>query len=223
MIIAVEGLDGVGKTRLAKSLAERIGAFYVRALDKNSKHLLLSTHDPDEQAKVVYASIAPKAAWCRKLHVICVFDRYAYSLAYQLAQGASPELIAELITKLPRPELLIIIHGGKADWLNVHPNIIYMYYNALLDLAPPHHVIHLPFEDATRMSVDELLVYAVRVVGCKMLERYISGVDVVDAALSMLAKEVVSLTMAARIAGMNVFEFIEEGLRRGVVVLTPRI
>ena len=109
------------------------------------------------------------------------------------------------------------------DWSDAHPNTIYMYYNALLGLAPPHHVIHLPFEDAMRMSVDELLVYAVRVVGCKMLERYISGIDVVDAALSMLAKEIVSLTMAARIAGMSVFDFIEEGLRRGVVVLTPRI
>ena len=223
MIIAVEGLDGVGKTTLAKKLAERLDAHYVRALDRSSKHLLLSTRDPNEQARIVYASIAPKAAWCKKQQVICVFDRYAYSLAYQLSQGASPELIAELIAKLPRPELLIFIHGGRADWLNVHPNIIYMYYNALLELAPPRHVMLVPFEDVMRMSTDELLVYAVRAVGCKMLERYISGVDVVDAALSMLAKEIVSLTMAARIAGMSVFDFIEEGLRRGVVVLTPRI
>jgi hypothetical protein len=90
-----------------------IRGLYVRALDPASKHLLLSTRDPLEQAWIVYASLAPRAWHCLRSRRPCVFDRYAYSLAYQL------------------------LHGGVSEVPGADPREVTRWYNALLDTHPP--------------------------------------------------------------------------------------
>ena len=217
MIIAVEGLDGVGKTRLARALAKTIDGFYVRALDRAAKHELMATTDPHAQAEIVYASLAPKAWHCRRLARPCVFDRYAYSLAYQVALGMDVEEVVAVLRRLPRPDAVFYVVGGRVDMPGVDAGSVSKWFTVLLERVPPRSLVLLDEEMLQMMSIDEVIVYAARLYNAP-LHRYINGIDVIEVALMLVERGVVSSTLAARIAGMSILEFVEEARKRGHTV-----
>lgn len=66
---------------------------------------------------------------------MCVFDRYAYSLAYQLARGARLETVRRVFERLPRPDVLIFLYGGSAE--NAVASIVMHWYMRLIEMYPP--------------------------------------------------------------------------------------
>ncbi len=125
--IAIEGIDGSGKGTIAQMLADELGKRFkviltaepsnssfgkklrqMLAKDKNpsanaEKYLELFVKDREHHAK---NTILPALA--AGFVVLC--DRYKYStLAFQSAQGISPQKIIKLHKGLPVPDLAIIL------------------------------------------------------------------------------------------------------------------
>ncbi len=124
MLIAVEGIDGSGKTTVAKRIVERL-----KNLGYNAVYLQEPTHgkygrriresgrryDAEEEMKLflldrmedVEKNIIPAL----KSGKIVVMDRYYYSnIAYQSARGIDPEKIRKMNEKIaPKPDLVILL------------------------------------------------------------------------------------------------------------------
>lgn len=103
MIIAVEGLDGAGKTTVSRMLAESIGAAYV-ALPPPTHSLVTSTlfRQLDSEARYLYylSGVVSLAETAQKSRVL-VADRFVAS-AHAMHLHVTTELARQL-RKLPLP------------------------------------------------------------------------------------------------------------------------
>ncbi len=55
-LIIIEGVDGSGKTTLAKELSERLGGIYMKEPEVEYKKMLSTTYDPIQQLMLMWAS-----------------------------------------------------------------------------------------------------------------------------------------------------------------------
>ncbi len=123
-LIAIEGIDGAGKTTIAKFLKEKLEEFgidtiilkepseseYGRKIKSSNVRL-----KPEEELELfildrkynVENNILPALEKC----VTVIMDRYYYSnVAYQGARGISPDFILEKNEEIaPKPDLTIIL------------------------------------------------------------------------------------------------------------------
>ena len=121
VLIAVEGIDGAGKTTIVKFLAEELKkrgyevATFKEPTDsewgRKVRHEKLK---PEEELELflkdrewnVENNIIPALSSGK----IVILDRYYYStIAYQGARGISVELIKKLNERFPKPDLVIIL------------------------------------------------------------------------------------------------------------------
>ncbi len=121
MLIAIEGIDGSGKTTLAKELT--------KWLEKNKKKKVLLTAEPftEEITRLIQeegwkdavtltllfsADRGVHINWLMKqtTYDIIITDRYYYStIAYQSAMGIDKNWIIEVNKYFPKPELTILL------------------------------------------------------------------------------------------------------------------
>ncbi|BDC19007.1 dTMP kinase [Acidianus sp. HS-5] len=120
MLIAIEGIDGSGKTTLAKDL--------VKWLEEEKKKKTLLTAEPftEEITKLIQqegwkdpVTLALLFSADRGVHInwitkqdydIIITDRYYYStIAYQSAMGIDKNWIIEVNKYFPKPELTILL------------------------------------------------------------------------------------------------------------------
>ena len=125
MLIAIEGIDGAGKTTIVKFLKDKLkergydvvtfkeptdsewGSKIRQAFRDHSPkpedelELFLRDREWDVKHNILPALKAGK---------IVIMDRYYYStIAYQGARGIDPEFIRKLNEKFPKPDLVIIL------------------------------------------------------------------------------------------------------------------
>jgi len=121
VLIAVEGIDGSGKTTIVKFLAEEL---------KRRGYNVVTFKEPTDSEwgkKVKQAKLKPEEElelflkdreWNVKNNIIpalksgkiVVLDRYYYStIAYQGARGIDPELIKKLNERFPKPDIVILL------------------------------------------------------------------------------------------------------------------
>ncbi len=133
MLVAIEGIDGAGKTSVATALVERLRSLGVEAVYTREP---LST--PFTRGLEEYSYLARKRpelaafAMCadRAVHVglviqpllekgfVVVTDRYLYStIAYQGAMGLDPKWLRELCRVFPKPHLAIYLRIGVEEAL----------------------------------------------------------------------------------------------------------
>lgn len=121
MIIEIEGCDGVGKTTVAKKLAERIGAAYLKFPDRTTPtgqviDVMLTeamAHDP-----VVFQAlnVVNRLEYARQLlfsqgafqHAVC--DRYEQSAyVYGEQDGLDPAWLRTIMHRVPLADLHVLL------------------------------------------------------------------------------------------------------------------
>jgi len=121
MLIAIEGIDGAGKTTIVKFLAEELKkrgyevvTFKEPTDSEWGKRVRQEKLKPEEELELflkdrewnVKNNIIPAL----KSGKIVILDRYYYStIAYQGARGIDLELIKNLNERFPKPNIVIIL------------------------------------------------------------------------------------------------------------------
>ncbi len=124
MLIAVEGIDGAGKTTIAKFLAEELRkrGYDVVVLKEPSDSeygrrikSLKARPSPEEELELFIkdriADVEKNILPALKSGKIVIMDRYYYSnIAYQAARGLDGRRIKEMNEKIaPKPDLVVLL------------------------------------------------------------------------------------------------------------------
>ena len=118
VIIAIEGIDRIGKTSLSIKLAEWLGWKYQKfpnyELDSGERILWmlqgLEVLDPEYYQELQNRNKLETLEFLSEGNY--VFDRYKLSeVVYGLVNGLPEKWVRELAAKLPEPDVTIILHG----------------------------------------------------------------------------------------------------------------
>ena len=123
MLIAIEGLDGVGKTTISKMLVDRVNkeqpnrfckAFYTRApggseIGEKIREMMLENGPEGDPYVQMHLALAARRAQLSPLHEhfyhrysLIVSDRLDWStIVYQTASGADPDHVKDTISRIP--------------------------------------------------------------------------------------------------------------------------
>ncbi len=124
MLIAIEGIDGTGKTTIAKYIVEElrkrgIDAVYVKEPSDSEwgRRAVSEDLDPEEELvcfiKDREINVSRNVIPALKRGKVVVMDRYYYStIAYQGARGISVERIRRENERFPKPDIVIILDAS---------------------------------------------------------------------------------------------------------------
>ncbi len=122
ILIALEGIDGAGKTTLSQILFSHLTSKGINALltqepfTKEIKELIevQGWRDPVTLTLLFAADRSIHLDWIRsKKAEVVITDRYMYSsIAYQTAMGIEEEWVVSVNSKFPKPDLTILIDVG---------------------------------------------------------------------------------------------------------------
>ncbi|MEK7071049.1 MAG: dTMP kinase [Patescibacteria group bacterium] len=129
IIIAIEGIDGSGKTTFAVELARHLGFSYQNFPDRSAavtgkiidQALKGESSLSSTELAIIFAS--NRRECIEKLKRNVVVDRYVLSgKVYALANGVSEEAVNELDRDVPEPNLTIFINTPVEDALKRRRN-----------------------------------------------------------------------------------------------------
>ncbi|EZQ02401.1 thymidylate kinase [Candidatus Acidianus copahuensis] len=119
MLIAIEGIDGSGKTTLANSLEKELNNRGISALSTHEPFTKEITEmiriqgwkDPVVLTLLFAADRAIHLSWIStRNEKIIILDRYIYStIAYQSTMGLDDKWIISVNEKFPKPQLTILL------------------------------------------------------------------------------------------------------------------
>lgn len=130
MLIAIEGIDGVGKTTLAKALAEKIGALYLKFPDRRTQtgvvldQALRSDNGFGQLGPVTFQALQctnrlekwhqlAAAAGSPTIHVVA--DRYVASgYVYGKLDGLAPSWLDTVFAPFPTADLQVLLVADVA-------------------------------------------------------------------------------------------------------------
>lgn len=120
--IAVEGLDGVGKSTLAASVARLLGAELLAfpGMPRSAAHAVLTALGPDPTARCLFHAACSRALGLRAASLAAdgrdvVVDRFwLSSLAYARARGVTLD-VSSLEVIIPRPSVTVILTLPEAE------------------------------------------------------------------------------------------------------------
>jgi radical S-adenosyl methionine domain-containing protein 2 len=120
-IVALEGLDGSGKSTLVRTLAETLGAQVVRCpLEGTEAERAIADASPPPERRAWYLR-AHYAAMARATELVfagvaVVMDRsFASTLAYGAAERGVVASLADVPGDLPRPDLLLLLEVEEGE------------------------------------------------------------------------------------------------------------
>ncbi len=123
VFIALEALDGVGKTTLARSLAARIGGVAMNTPGDGLREVsgaVLQGLGPHQDARCLFyaASVLARGAEARRMvagGTSVIMDRYWLStISYARARGVT-ESFAEVEALVPAPDLTVLLVVDEAE------------------------------------------------------------------------------------------------------------
>lgn len=122
LFIALEGLDGVGKSTVATALAASLSAelLGMPGIPRPVAHGVFTALGPDPTARCVFHAACARALGLRAVDLVgqgrsVVLDRYwLSSLAYARARGVGLD-VAALEAVIPAPDLTVVLTLGESE------------------------------------------------------------------------------------------------------------